>query len=105
MIHLLDIEEERTVKARYMDAVIPKGMRRIFTTNIDPLGMWLDEEEQQLDKNGDPVHPFPRGRNKQHQKAIARRYNMMPYIDEPLFDPKKARFRKAVVSVVKTVME
>ena len=105
MIHLLDIDEDAVVKARYVDAVIPKGMRRIFTTNIDPTGMWLDEDEMQLDKNGDPIHPFPRGRNQQHQKAIARRYNLMPYIDAPLYDRKKQRFRKAVVSVVSAIMK
>lgn len=105
MIHILDIDEDAVVKARYVDAIIPKGMRRIFTTNIDPSGMWLDGDEQEMDKNGDPIHLFPRGRNKQHQKAIARRYNLMPYVDEPLWDPKKSRFRKAVVSIVKTLVK
>ena len=44
MIHIMDIDEDAVVKARYVDAIIPKGMRRIFTTNIDPSGMWLDED-------------------------------------------------------------
>ena len=72
MIHMLDMEDDAVVKARYVDAVIPKGMPRIFTTNIDPTGMWLDEDEQELDKNGDPIHPFPRGHNKSSTRRQSR---------------------------------
>ena len=85
--------------------MVPKGMKRIFTTNIDVTGMWLDEGEPALDKNGEPLHPFPRGGNREQQKAIDRRYSLMPYVDAPLFSSQKMRFRKEVVSVVKTLLK
>ena len=46
------------------------------------------------------MHPFPRGFNEQDRIALARRYTLNPWVGEKLFNPKKARFRKAVVKIV-----
>lgn len=62
-IKLLDIDFERTIRCRYSNAVIPKGMRRIFCTN---------SALNQYD------HIFPSGKNLDQQRAIDRRYRKVP---------------------------
>lgn len=61
MTHLLDVEHNRSISARYNDARIPKGMPRIFTTNS---------------RMNDWDHIFPKGRNTAQQGGIDRRYKI-----------------------------
>lgn len=59
VIHLVDIEERRSIHNRYTNSSIPKGMRRIFTYN-GPIEEWL----------------IPPTANEQQIQAINRRINV-----------------------------
>ena len=69
VIRLLDIELSRSIRKRYHDAKIPRGMPRIFTTN------------QNLDR-GDRI--FPRGKNDEQQEGIDSRVIVMPWMKDDL---------------------
>ena len=109
MIALLDIEETTTVKTRPQnrgdDATIPAGMPRIFTTNIDVDGQWMDEDTQELDANGDTLHPFPRGANPEQQEAIDRRHHLENYVEAPLYDKRKALLKRFVAGIMANVVK
>ena len=95
IIALLDINERTTLKTRPNhkgdDVELPAGMKRVFSTNIDLEGMWIDETEQQTDINGNILHIFPKGANFEQTKAIRRRYKLENYVEQPLFNIKKIR--------------
>ena len=60
---------------------------------------------QVLDVKGNPLHIFPSGANKEQQNGIDRRYKLEPFVEEPLFNKEKVRFRKTIVSIVNTLMK
>ena len=82
------------------DVELRANLKRIFLTNIDLDRMYMDESEQQTDENGQILHIFPRGANSEQTKAIRRRYKLENYVETPLFDKKKMRFRQAVIKIV-----
>lgn len=57
IIHLLDIEQNRSIRNRFQDAIIPKGMKRIFTHNHEDIF-------------------FPEGISEYHIIAVKRRFNV-----------------------------
>lgn len=56
VIHLLDMEEDRSIRVRYRNVTIPAYTKRIFC------------------HNGEPCDVFPLGKTRQQQDAIERRY-------------------------------
>jgi hypothetical protein len=50
-----------------------------------------------------PLHPFPYGANREQQKAIARRYTAVPYIEHPLYSKRKALIKRMVQNVLQNV--
>eukprot|EP00966_Prymnesium_polylepis_P008825 203487-Prymnesium_polylepis.1 len=90
VIHLLDIENSRSFKSRHTDAQIPKGMKRIFSTNMDP-----------------PDAIFPPGKNEEQQAAIDRRFVKHGPITEELFrqlKPGEIPVRRLVKKILKAVV-
>ena len=62
-IALLDMSTPATLPARYKDIVIPAGLPRIFTTNLDLMTP--------------TTHIFPPGANAEQQAGIDRRYRII----------------------------
>ena len=83
-IHLLDMNNVRSIKTCYVDATIPKGMSRIFTTNTNTI--------------------FPNGKNEEQQKAIDRRHVRVGPVQESLF-PQLSDGERLTRMLVKQVMK
>ena len=109
VIALLSIDDRVTLKTRPNfkgdDVEIPAGLKRVFSTNIDIEGMYFDQDEQVVDVNGWPMHIFPRGANREQTEGISRRYRLETYVENPLYDRKKMRCRKRIVSLVNMLLE
>lgn len=69
VIHLLDMDFTHTVHCRYVNAIIPKGMKRIFTYNDDTI---FDGPRGARD--------IPYTAN--HLAAIRRRYRIQPIMED-----------------------
>ena len=108
IIALLTIDDNVSIKTRPNNrgesADIRAGLKRAFSTNVDLDGMFFDIDEQVLDVKGNPLHIFPRGANAEQQRGIDRRYKVEKFVEEPLFNKEKVRFRKAIVYIVNTLV-
>ena len=110
MENILDTQRtvwlDKKAGVRNKPAKLPAGRVQFFCINIDLLGTYFSDGEQQLDMNGQPLHVFPRiFPNDECKAAQDSRFRILtPYLTRPLFNRHKSKTARRILTIVKLLL-